>query len=131
MHNILFRYLCSSTCFGHTCAHPQEDLCIFTISGSMSVSFGDRAGFEWPVRSMVNCKSVAHTFFVPCRWLLGLSLLWILQIAVFITRPHALLQHEREVVDHFVAPATHIWIHQLTVIIGYWKQNASEFHSCL
>ena len=31
------------TCFGHLCAHPQEDLCIFTTSGSMSVSFGDRA----------------------------------------------------------------------------------------
>ena len=43
MHNILFRYLCSSTCFGHFCAHPQEDLCIFTTSGSMSVSFGDCA----------------------------------------------------------------------------------------
>jgi hypothetical protein len=35
--------LCSATCFGHFCAHPQEDLCIFTTSSSMSVSFGDRA----------------------------------------------------------------------------------------
>jgi hypothetical protein len=42
MHNILFQLLCSSTCFGHPCAHPQEDLCIFTTSGSLLVSVGDR-----------------------------------------------------------------------------------------
>jgi len=43
MHNILFQWLSSSTCFGHHFAHPQEDFCISTTSGSMSVSFGDRA----------------------------------------------------------------------------------------
>jgi len=32
----LISIVMSSKCFGHTCAHPQEDLCIFT-SGSMSV----------------------------------------------------------------------------------------------
>jgi len=56
MHNILFQRLISSTCFGHHCAHPQEDLCISTTSGSMSVSFGDRA-----VGSLVrDCWTVPH-----------------------------------------------------------------------
>jgi len=46
MHNIVFPWLCFSTCFGHFCAHPQEDLCIFTTSGSLLVSVWWPCGFQ-------------------------------------------------------------------------------------
>ena len=59
---ILIHLLHSSTCFEHYCAHPQEDICIGTASGIVTVETSEWFILHYMFRALLCSSSGGHLY---------------------------------------------------------------------